>query len=91
MCHVFPQSHPEIDIAATPTTTTPTTPTTPLGTTPPSLDSKPYTEYFDSDTRRPRKAYMMSGALIIGFGGQLSLALYHCLGAHFKVSRKNIC
>uniref|UniRef100_A0A669EL94 Armadillo like helical domain containing 3 n=1 Tax=Oreochromis niloticus TaxID=8128 RepID=A0A669EL94_ORENI len=35
---VLAQSHPEIDIAVTPTTTTPTTPTTPLGTTPPSLD-----------------------------------------------------
>ncbi|KAG7223820.1 hypothetical protein INR49_026503 [Caranx melampygus] len=35
---VLAQSHPEIDIAATPTTPTPTTPTTPLGTTPPSLD-----------------------------------------------------
>ncbi|KAM4750330.1 armadillo-like helical domain-containing protein 3 isoform 1-T3 [Anableps anableps] len=35
---VLAQSHPEIDIAVTPTTPTPTTPTTPLGTTPPSLD-----------------------------------------------------
>ncbi|KAE8300895.1 hypothetical protein D5F01_LYC01044 [Larimichthys crocea] len=35
---VLAQSHPEIDIATTPTTPTPTTPTTPLGTTPPSLD-----------------------------------------------------
>uniref|UniRef100_A0A8C5EDR4 Armadillo-like helical domain-containing protein n=1 Tax=Gouania willdenowi TaxID=441366 RepID=A0A8C5EDR4_GOUWI len=35
---VLAQSHPEIDIAATPTPTNPTTPTTPLGTTPPSLD-----------------------------------------------------
>ncbi|KAI3352884.1 hypothetical protein L3Q82_019444 [Scortum barcoo] len=35
---VLAQSHPEIDIAATPITPTPTTPTTPLGTTPPSLD-----------------------------------------------------
>ncbi|KAK5616218.1 hypothetical protein CRENBAI_015692 [Crenichthys baileyi] len=35
---VLAQSHPEVDIAATPTTPTPTTPTTPLGTTPPSLD-----------------------------------------------------
>lgn len=40
---VFQQSHPEIDIAVTPTTPTPTTPTSPLGTTPPSLDSKTYT------------------------------------------------
>uniref|UniRef100_A0A4W6CFF7 Armadillo like helical domain containing 3 n=1 Tax=Lates calcarifer TaxID=8187 RepID=A0A4W6CFF7_LATCA len=36
---VLAQSHPEIDIAVTPTTPTPTTPTTPLGTTPPSLDN----------------------------------------------------
>uniref|UniRef100_A0A7N8XZY5 Armadillo like helical domain containing 3 n=1 Tax=Mastacembelus armatus TaxID=205130 RepID=A0A7N8XZY5_9TELE len=36
---VLAQSHPEIDIAATPITPTPTTPTTPLGTTPPSLDN----------------------------------------------------
>ncbi|PWA16926.1 hypothetical protein CCH79_00012716 [Gambusia affinis] len=35
---VLAQSHPEIDIAVTPSTPTPTTPTTPLGTTPPSLD-----------------------------------------------------
>ncbi|XP_037546167.1 armadillo-like helical domain-containing protein 3 [Nematolebias whitei] len=35
---VLAQSHPEIDIAATPVTPTPTTPTTPLGTTPPALD-----------------------------------------------------
>uniref|UniRef100_A0A665V4M2 Armadillo-like helical domain-containing protein n=1 Tax=Echeneis naucrates TaxID=173247 RepID=A0A665V4M2_ECHNA len=35
---VLAQSHPEMDIAATPMTPTPTTPTTPLGTTPPSLD-----------------------------------------------------
>ncbi|XP_075895027.1 armadillo-like helical domain-containing protein 3 isoform X1 [Nelusetta ayraudi] len=35
---VLAQSHPEIEIPATPTTPTPTTPTTPLGTTPPSLD-----------------------------------------------------
>ncbi|CAG5929120.1 unnamed protein product [Menidia menidia] len=35
---VLAQSHPEIDIAATPAVPTPTTPTTPLGTTPPSLD-----------------------------------------------------
>uniref|UniRef100_A0A671TKK3 Armadillo like helical domain containing 3 n=1 Tax=Sparus aurata TaxID=8175 RepID=A0A671TKK3_SPAAU len=35
---VLAQSHPEMDIAATPITPTPTTPTTPLGTTPPSLD-----------------------------------------------------
>ncbi|XP_047434715.1 armadillo-like helical domain-containing protein 3 [Mugil cephalus] len=35
---VLAQSHPEIEIAATPITPTPTTPTTPLGTTPPSLD-----------------------------------------------------
>lgn len=35
---VLAQSHPEIEIAASPTTPTPTTPTTPLGTTPPSLD-----------------------------------------------------
>nr|CAG6019250.1 unnamed protein product [Menidia menidia] len=35
---VLAQSHPEIDIAATPPVPTPTTPTTPLGTTPPSLD-----------------------------------------------------
>ncbi|KAF7216367.1 armadillo-like helical domain-containing protein 3 [Nothobranchius furzeri] len=35
---VLAQSHPEMDIAATPPTPTPTTPTTPLGTTPPSLD-----------------------------------------------------
>lgn len=40
-CWPFPQqSHPEIEIAATPTTPTATTPTTPLGTTPPSLDSE---------------------------------------------------
>lgn len=43
----FRQSHPEMDIAATPITPTPTTPTTPLGTTPPSLDSELYTlSYF---------------------------------------------
>uniref|UniRef100_A0A8C6NHY7 Armadillo like helical domain containing 3 n=1 Tax=Nothobranchius furzeri TaxID=105023 RepID=A0A8C6NHY7_NOTFU len=36
---VLAQSHPEMDIAATPPTPTPTTPTTPLGTTPPSLDN----------------------------------------------------
>uniref|UniRef100_A0A7N6AF44 Armadillo-like helical domain-containing protein n=1 Tax=Anabas testudineus TaxID=64144 RepID=A0A7N6AF44_ANATE len=36
---VLAQSHPEIDIAATPTIPSPTTPTTPLGTTPPSLDN----------------------------------------------------
>uniref|UniRef100_A0A669D0M6 Armadillo like helical domain containing 3 n=1 Tax=Oreochromis niloticus TaxID=8128 RepID=A0A669D0M6_ORENI len=42
---VLAQSHPEIDIAVTPTTTTPTTPTTPLGTTPPSLDSN-FLSYF---------------------------------------------
>uniref|UniRef100_A0A672FFH4 Armadillo-like helical domain-containing protein n=1 Tax=Salarias fasciatus TaxID=181472 RepID=A0A672FFH4_SALFA len=36
---VLAQSHPEIEIAASPTTPTPTTPTTPLGTTPPSLDN----------------------------------------------------
>uniref|UniRef100_A0A671TMF0 Armadillo like helical domain containing 3 n=1 Tax=Sparus aurata TaxID=8175 RepID=A0A671TMF0_SPAAU len=36
---VLAQSHPEMDIAATPITPTPTTPTTPLGTTPPSLDN----------------------------------------------------
>lgn len=52
---VFQQSHPEIDIAVTPTTPTPTTPTTPLGTTPPSLDSKPYTfSYFYWDGQRLR-------------------------------------
>uniref|UniRef100_A0AAR2LL48 Armadillo-like helical domain-containing protein n=1 Tax=Pygocentrus nattereri TaxID=42514 RepID=A0AAR2LL48_PYGNA len=35
---VLAQSHPEIDMAATPVSTLPATPTTPLGTTPPSLD-----------------------------------------------------
>ncbi|XP_061535084.1 armadillo-like helical domain-containing protein 3 isoform X3 [Phycodurus eques] len=36
---VLAQSHPEIDIVATPTNQPQTTPTTPLGTTPPSLDT----------------------------------------------------
>uniref|UniRef100_A0A3Q2Y4F4 Armadillo like helical domain containing 3 n=1 Tax=Hippocampus comes TaxID=109280 RepID=A0A3Q2Y4F4_HIPCM len=35
---VLAQSHPEIDIVATPTNQSQNTPTTPLGTTPPSLD-----------------------------------------------------
>ncbi|XP_016890462.1 armadillo-like helical domain-containing protein 3 [Cynoglossus semilaevis] len=35
---VLAQSHPEIDIATTPTTNSPTTPTTPLGTMTPTLD-----------------------------------------------------
>ncbi|XP_076879433.1 armadillo-like helical domain-containing protein 3 [Brachyhypopomus gauderio] len=35
---VLAQSHPEIDLAATPAPPTPTTPVSPLGTTPPSLD-----------------------------------------------------
>ncbi|XP_061625814.1 armadillo-like helical domain-containing protein 3 [Phyllopteryx taeniolatus] len=36
---VLAQSHPEIDIVATPTNQPQTIPTTPLGTTPPSLDT----------------------------------------------------
>lgn len=37
-CICQSQSHPEIDMAATPAAPVPASPTTPLGTTPPSLD-----------------------------------------------------
>lgn len=57
---------------------------------PPLTVSYELLNIFDSDKCRLRKAYMVSGALITGFWGELSLALCRCLEAHFKHTREQI-
>lgn len=77
MLLLLQQSHPEIDIAATPATPTPTTPTTPLGTTPPSLDSKTHIFWHELRKHRCSVNQMIVEAL------QVSAPLRRPLGFRF--------
>uniref|UniRef100_A0A3B4F211 Armadillo like helical domain containing 3 n=1 Tax=Pundamilia nyererei TaxID=303518 RepID=A0A3B4F211_9CICH len=80
---VLAQSHPEIDIAATPTTTTPTTPTTPLGTTPPSLDMM-------SNPELPLDPNLQTSNLLITFLKYASIVMQDTKDEH-RLNSARLC
>uniref|UniRef100_A0A3Q3IPA2 Armadillo-like helical domain-containing protein n=1 Tax=Monopterus albus TaxID=43700 RepID=A0A3Q3IPA2_MONAL len=80
---VLAQSHPEIDIAATPATPTPTTPTTPLGTTPPSLDMM-------SNPELPLDPNLQTSNLLITFLKYASIVMQDTKDEH-RLNSARLC
>uniref|UniRef100_A0A7N8XG72 Armadillo like helical domain containing 3 n=1 Tax=Mastacembelus armatus TaxID=205130 RepID=A0A7N8XG72_9TELE len=80
---VLAQSHPEIDIAATPITPTPTTPTTPLGTTPPSLDMM-------SNPELPLDPNLQTSNLLITFLKYASIVMQDTKDEH-RLNSARLC
>uniref|UniRef100_A0A672FFH8 Armadillo-like helical domain-containing protein n=1 Tax=Salarias fasciatus TaxID=181472 RepID=A0A672FFH8_SALFA len=79
---VLAQSHPEIEIAASPTTPTPTTPTTPLGTTPPSLDMM-------NNPELPLDPNLQTSNLLITFLKYASIVMQDTKGKPHQGARLN--
>uniref|UniRef100_A0A7N6B3G6 Armadillo-like helical domain-containing protein n=1 Tax=Anabas testudineus TaxID=64144 RepID=A0A7N6B3G6_ANATE len=80
---VLAQSHPEIDIAATPTIPSPTTPTTPLGTTPPSLDMM-------SNPELPLDPNLQTSNLLITFLKYASIVMQDTKDEH-RLNSARLC